>query len=360
MDSPSSLSPPPDDESNNGFGSKRKFDDTEISNEVLVKTPHFITKTFQMINDSDRDIVEWTEAGDKFIVKDQERLSVECIPRYFNHNNFSSFTRQLNFYRFRKMFPSAFVKAGESSPNEKHLIFYHEKFNRDHPEWLPDIKRSTKTTRSSAEQEQIIDDLQGQVSSLEKRIRLLSSELHLKVTTMNAEFDRKLADLRATMSNEIYNGRATRLQMPPPSLPITQAPRPTTLNRYTTEDFIRSLVNGLEDGGEERERTRHVTAPALRSTQKNSLSSIQATTSAIPPPPRALNRLGTLTLDDINRIVTHLEGDGRVTDTHEEESVPGPTNHAGRISSLSAEEVLMTIRQMDSSRSTEKKKSMHL
>jgi len=338
-----------------------------------------------MINDSDRDIVEWlvyrfrisylsacsfmilfffhdhrTEAGDKFIVKDQERLSVECIPRYFNHNNFSSFTRQLNFYRFRKMFPSAFVKAGESSPNEKHLIFYHEKFNRDHPEWLPDIKRSTKTTRSSAEQEQIIDDLQGQVSSLEKRIRLLSSELHLKVTTMNAEFDRKLADLRATMSNEIYNGRATRLQMPPPSLPIPQGPRPTTLNRYTTEDFIRSLVNGLEDGGEERERTRHVTAPALRSTQKNSLSSIQATTSAIPPPPRALNRLGTLTLDDINRIVTHLEGDGRVTDTHEEESVPGPTNHAGRISSLSAEEVLMTIRQMDSSRSTEKKKSMHL
>lgn len=79
-----------------------------------------------------------TEAGDKFIVKDQARLSAECIPLYFSHSNFSSFTRQLNFYRFRKMFPS--VKLGPGNDivplSEKHLIFYHEKFHRDHPgEW---------------------------------------------------------------------------------------------------------------------------------------------------------------------------------------------------------------------------------
>jgi len=76
-----------------------------------------------------------TEAGDKFVVKDQLRLAGDCIPRYFSHCNFSSFTRQLNFYRFRKMFPAVKIGPGNEvgNANEKHLIFYHEKFHRDHP-----------------------------------------------------------------------------------------------------------------------------------------------------------------------------------------------------------------------------------
>lgn len=194
------------DESSNG-GRKRKLDDfaagtentTAISTDVLIKTPHFITKTYQMINDSDENIVAWTEAGDKFIVKDQLRLASECIPLYFSHNNFSSFTRQLNFYRFRKMFPSVKIGPGNDfgTMNDKHLIFYHEKFHRDHPELLPDIKRSTKTSRSSAEQEQVIEDLQNQLADLEKRFDDLSSQVYSKLSSISAECDKKNCQLSA-------------------------------------------------------------------------------------------------------------------------------------------------------------------
>ena len=38
-----------------------------------------------------------------FVVKAQETFEREIIPQYFNHNKFSSFARQLNFYGFRKM-----------------------------------------------------------------------------------------------------------------------------------------------------------------------------------------------------------------------------------------------------------------
>jgi hypothetical protein len=314
-----------------------------------------------MISDSPKDIVEWTEGGDKFIVKDQEKLASDCIPRYFNHNNFSSFTRQLNFYRFRKMFPSAFAKQGDNAVNEKHLIFYHEKFNRDHPEWLPDIKRSTKTTKSSAEQEAIIEELQSQVSTLEKRVTILSSELHLKVSTLATEFERKLLDVRSSMGHDSYHHHSryqSRAHMPPPPplthVPMPAPPRPTALNRYSTEDFIRSLVTGAGgmDDGDDRGRARAMPAPPMRAPPKPSLAFMNADASeAVPPPPRALNRLGTLTLDDINRIVTHLEGDGRVGEKEDDDDdIPGPPNPPARINSLSAEEVLMTIRQMDNSK----------
>lgn len=315
------------DEAEDSFsGTKRRSDDistdadptAEISTDVLIKTPHFITKTYQMINDSDPKIVAWTEAGDKFVVKDQLRLAGECIPRYFSHCNFSSFTRQLNFYRFRKMFPAVKIGPGNEvgNANEKHLIFYHEKFHRDHPEWLPDIKRSTKTSRSSAEQEQIIEDLQSQVAHLENRVATLSSELHVKVATIASEFERKLADVRSLLE---YGH-------PPP------AALPTKLQRYSTEDFLRSLIS--MDGGS-------------RGMDSNLASAASLPMVAAPPPTRPLNRLGTLTLDDINRIVTQLENEGIVNDVTAGSSIPGPTNPSNRIASLSAEDILMTIRQME-------------
>lgn len=39
-----------------------------------------------------------SDDGDMFIVKDPEIFASEVIPQYFDHNKFSSFARQLNFY----------------------------------------------------------------------------------------------------------------------------------------------------------------------------------------------------------------------------------------------------------------------
>ena len=49
------------------------------------------------------DIVEWTDEGNCFIVKNKDKFSNEILPKYFKHNKFSSFVRQLNMYDFHKI-----------------------------------------------------------------------------------------------------------------------------------------------------------------------------------------------------------------------------------------------------------------
>jgi hypothetical protein len=56
-----------------------------------------------MINECDPLICSWSQDGEKFIVKDPELLAKNVIPKYFGHNKFSSFSRQLNFYGFKKL-----------------------------------------------------------------------------------------------------------------------------------------------------------------------------------------------------------------------------------------------------------------
>lgn len=61
--------------------------------------PPFLTKTFEMVDDLSTDgIVSWSRGGHSFVVWDPHAFSATVLPRYFKHNNFSSFVRQLNTY----------------------------------------------------------------------------------------------------------------------------------------------------------------------------------------------------------------------------------------------------------------------
>lgn len=285
-----------------------------------------------MINYSNPSIVTWNEAGDRFIVKDQVRLSAECIPLYFSHSNFSSFTRQLNFYRFRKIFPSVKLGSGQDIVplNEKHLIFYHEKFHRDHPEWLPDIKRSTKSSRSSAEQEQIIEDLQLQVVTLEHRLEVLTNELHSKISTISDEYDKKISALERRIDEQNITDRGMPLRNS--SEHHVQATLPSRQNRYSTEDLMRSILHmdGNNRGGD-------------------SLSAAASTPLNIPQVIRPMNnRVGMLSLEDINRLVHGYDGI-----LHEASAAPwppAPPNPLSRITSLSAEDILVALRSIENSK----------
>ncbi|XP_059448957.1 heat stress transcription factor A-8 [Corylus avellana] len=64
----------------------------------------FLKKCYEMVDDEATDsIISWSQTGGSFVIWDTTELSVQLLPKYFKHSNFSSFMRQLNIYGFRKI-----------------------------------------------------------------------------------------------------------------------------------------------------------------------------------------------------------------------------------------------------------------
>lgn len=196
--------------------------------------PLFLSKTYHMIDRCDPEIASWSASGDNFVVKNVEKFASSVLPLYFKHSNFSSFARQLNFYGFRKLRTDPILTSDVDPRTACYVRFYHDKFQKDRPELLHQIKRATKSDQQNKDE---VESLKGEVSKLKECI----GQMNHRIGTLTSEYEKVAALLTEFLTRshqqQLQQQQATQQQAPAAAPQAVAAAR----GAYNAPDLMHSL-----------------------------------------------------------------------------------------------------------------------
>jgi hypothetical protein len=125
-----------------GKKTKKKVPPTKKRKKVQSRA-QFVVKIFQFLQQKRlTNIVSWHE--DSFVVWKRKEFAEKVLPKLFNHQNFSSFERQMNFYNFSKMSVDADMPSKLRMKKTDPCKFKHRCFTPNST--LEEVQKITRTT----------------------------------------------------------------------------------------------------------------------------------------------------------------------------------------------------------------------
>ncbi|PVH15371.1 uncharacterized protein CXQ87_003210 [Candidozyma duobushaemuli] len=130
--------------------------------------PAFVMKVWSMVNDPEnQEYIRWNDDGLTFQVYHREEFMKSILPKYFKHNNFASFVRQLNMYGWHKVQDiSSGSMAKEAKNAEEVWQFKNPYFVRGREDLLDNIVRNKSGTQEEVSEPNI--NLQLLVTELDQ------------------------------------------------------------------------------------------------------------------------------------------------------------------------------------------------
>lgn len=99
----------------------------------------FPRKLYDLIESEPNELIEWSNRGDCFFIRDQDEFCAQVLSKYFRHTKLTSFQRQLNLYGFRRI-----TKGPDTG------AYSHPLFSRDDPSHVDTIKRVVRKGGNSS------------------------------------------------------------------------------------------------------------------------------------------------------------------------------------------------------------------
>ncbi|KAL4119303.1 hypothetical protein QTP88_012128 [Uroleucon formosanum] len=156
----------------------------------------FLRKLWTLVCSKETDnVITWSEDGDSFIINNPVEFC-KVLPRYFKHNNFMSFVRQLHIYGFSKRISDVDHTSNHGTSCE----YAHPYFMKEHPCLLLSIKQKRgeklhQGIKTDIDSIETISTLLKEVNSVKDKNKMLDS----KFTAMKHENEclwRELAVIR--------------------------------------------------------------------------------------------------------------------------------------------------------------------